>query len=323
MSKENSKLINNYLNGVKKELPDWLKEKKGEIEDILSELKSHIYDSACEIDGSDEPSTIAVQKAINKMGSPKEIVRPYKKRGTPKYYITEELWEYYTKVISIVLFLVLAFSFLVNVFIGNLTDPLPIFTSTITTTFSMYLVFFIAITAIFVYLSTEGFLPEDFDKKKSKRKTRYDKLNYYKPGSFLFGGIAGMLFGIFLLLNPFQIFGIQVVEEIKIILVIAGIITIIQAVLSLMKIQSRDPGFHLIVNSVDWLVRFPSLALAVYIYINRELIVSLFSFIPEIIVIGIIVLGVIGSVIDIITRFYFLIKLYQEKISNTNDITIA
>ena len=318
MSKESTKLVNNYLNEVKEELPDWLKEKKGEIEDILAELKSHIYDSACEIDGSDEPGMIAVQKAINKMGSAKEIARPYKKRGTPKYYITEELWEYYTKVNSIVLFLVLAFSFLVNVFIGNLTDPLPIFISTITTTFSMYLIFFLAITGIFVYLSTEGYLPEDFDKNKSKKRTSADKLNFYNPGSFLFGGIAGMLFGIFLVLNPFQIFGIQVVEEIKLILVIAGILTIIQAVLSLMKIQSRDPGFHLVINSVDWLIRFPSLALAVYIYINRALIVSLFSFIPEIIVIGITILGVIGTAIDIITRFYYLIKLYQVKISYAN-----
>ena len=65
MSKESTKLVNNYLNEVKEELPDWLKEKKGEIEDILAELKSHIYDSACEIDGSDEPGMI-----VRRSGSP-------------------------------------------------------------------------------------------------------------------------------------------------------------------------------------------------------------------------------------------------------------
>jgi hypothetical protein len=157
------KLVDEYLDRVKEKLPSWLREDEDESKEILEEMKEHIWDLAQNLAGGpDESITVeSVQEAIARMGKPTDIAKEYKKRGTPKIYISAEWWAWYSKVVRFVLailwginILALVFSFgkpfseIIGSFLGGLWN------STLYAT--------IAVTLIFVALSMEGFLPKDF-----------------------------------------------------------------------------------------------------------------------------------------------------------------
>ena len=80
-----------------------------------------------------------------------------------------------------------------------------------------------------------------------------------------------------------------------------------------MRIQSKDPGWHLSLNTLDLLLRFPSLALTIYIYINRQWIYDILTFIPEIVIYILLVIAIVGTIIDIIVKGSKLMKLYHFK----------
>ena len=102
MSELNIKnLVKDFLRNVKAKLPDWLKEKK-EHKEILAELEEHIWNKAEELSETGQPTLNTVQVAIDHMGTPENIAKEYKRRGTPKFYITEEMWPLYKKVLLIV-----------------------------------------------------------------------------------------------------------------------------------------------------------------------------------------------------------------------------
>ena len=322
MNQEVDEIINEFILEVKKNFPEWLKERKEETEDILFELRTHIYDSASELEGSDSPNLVAVQKAINNMGTPKEIARNYKKRGTPKYFISEELFEYYQRIVGVVLMIGLGLAIIVNVFFINQGNPVQGIISGISNGLAMFALFLVVITSIFVWLSSEGYLPEDFDKKNtSETRSNFDKkqFKYYKPGSFLFGGIFGFIFGIFLLSDPLNFFHVTAPDGLKLVIAISGVITILQALLNLMRIQSKEPGWHLPLNTLDLLLRFPSLALTIYLYINRQWVYDLLQFIPEILLYVFLVIAIVGTILDMIAKATRLIKLYHFKVNYYNS----
>ena len=322
MNKEVEILIDEFILEVKKNFPEWLKDRKEETEDILFELRTHIYDSANEIEGSGSLNLIAVKKAINNMGTPKEIAKNYKKRGTPKYFISEELFEYYQRIVGIVLMIGIGLAIIVNVFFINQGNVVQGIISGISNGLAMFALFLVVITAIFVWLSSEGYLPEDFDKKKKQipdSKQFKDQYKYYRPGAFLFSGIFGFIFGIFLLNDPLNFFHITAPDDLKLVIAVSGIITILQAVLNLMRIQSKDPGWHLPLNSFDLLLRFPSLALTIFIYINRQWLYEILPFIPEIIIYIFMIIAIVGTILDMITKAARLIKLYHFKVNYYNS----
>ncbi|MHA2270172.1 MAG: HAAS signaling domain-containing protein, partial [Promethearchaeota archaeon] len=114
-------IIKEYLKEVKNKLPEWLKEKK-EDKEILAELEDHIWSKAEELSQTGQPTLDSVRMAIDHMGTPESIAKEYKRRGTPKVYITEELWPYYKKVISGVFSLIIIISvivWIVNMIFGN------------------------------------------------------------------------------------------------------------------------------------------------------------------------------------------------------------
>ncbi|TFG22898.1 MAG: hypothetical protein EU533_03725 [Promethearchaeota archaeon] len=168
MSSVKNNLVQAYLDQVHKKLPEWLKWKSNEVEDILNDLEFQIMNQAQIIAGGDEPSDSNIQEAINQMGSPESIARPYKNRGTPKFYLTQELFEFYLRT----LFAFFGIIILINIVIAIFKFVAAIILPTISiweALGSMFggiwigcLIAAVVISIVFVYFSMEGFLPEDF-----------------------------------------------------------------------------------------------------------------------------------------------------------------
>ncbi|NPD90616.1 MAG: hypothetical protein HGN29_18040 [Asgard group archaeon] len=168
-SDRRQELIKAFLDDVERKLPFWLKDEKDNITDILEELETHIWDRATELAEGGEPSEEQIELVIEQMGSPSKIAGEYKRRGKPKFYITEELYPLYTKILIIVGAVLVGFNFIGMLFsiIGATTarEVFGGFFQGIAVSFAIAL---ILITLQFVYLSKEGYLPEDFSRFTSR-----------------------------------------------------------------------------------------------------------------------------------------------------------
>ncbi len=162
MSDFENKLVKNYIAQVKQKLPEWLKWKEEELKNILNDLEQQLYNEARAISGGESLTDADVQEAIMRMGTPESIAKLYKRRGTPRFYITQELVDFYLRS----LFFFFGVVFFVNVlgavfqfFFKNWWEVLGGMLNGI---WIGSLISAVVITIVFVYFSMEGFLPEDF-----------------------------------------------------------------------------------------------------------------------------------------------------------------
>jgi len=162
MSYSENEMINNYLTQVYKKLPEWLKLKKEEVDKILKELEDQILSEARNIAEGQEPSDVDVQQALFQMGTPESIARLYKLRGTPKLYITEELFDFYIRTMLFFFLIVIAINVIVSIFQFFFQPWWQVLGSMFTGMWIGCLITAIVITILFVYFSMQGFLPEDF-----------------------------------------------------------------------------------------------------------------------------------------------------------------
>ena len=100
MSYSEQEMINNYLSRVFKKLPEWLKLKKEEADKILKDLESQILDEATNIANGQDPTDSHIQQALIQIGTPESIAKLYKRRGTPKLFITEELFDFFIRTLA-------------------------------------------------------------------------------------------------------------------------------------------------------------------------------------------------------------------------------
>ena len=134
----------------------------------MAELEEHIWSKAEELSGMGQPTIQSVQIAITHMGTPESIAKEYKRRGTPKVYITEELWPSYLRVLGIVfavIFVIALISQVIDFVFGNV-GILELLGNIFQGIQIGFLFAFVIISVIFVALSMEGYFPEDFKSKK-------------------------------------------------------------------------------------------------------------------------------------------------------------
>ena len=168
MSTAENTLIKSYLDRVHKKLPEWLKWKSDEVKKILDDLEFQILNQAQILAGGNAPSDSEIQKAIDQMGSPESIARSYKNRGTPKFYLSQELFEFYLRTLFIFFGIIILINIIIAVFKFVAAIIVPSI-SVLEALGSMFggiwigcLIAAVVITIVFVYFSMEGFLPEDF-----------------------------------------------------------------------------------------------------------------------------------------------------------------
>jgi len=226
------KAIKEFLKDIELKLPIWLKSDPQELANVLKELEEHIQDKAEAIGASGKPRDEAVRIAISEMGSPSKIAREYKKRGTPKFYITEELWPSYIMVLKYGLLVIVLINVIITV-VGAITAGLmgynwgPTVIRGLVNLFYGCLLGGVVISAVFVGLSYEGYFPEDFQKLTKKKqagqatapqqpkppKTRIERLEaekarHYPKGvekrsDLIAGGIFTFIIAIFAISQPF------------------------------------------------------------------------------------------------------------------------
>ncbi|MHA2290442.1 MAG: HAAS signaling domain-containing protein [Promethearchaeota archaeon] len=243
-------IVREYLKEVEKRLPEWLKDKK-EHKEILADLEEHLWSKAVELSETDQPNENSVRQAIEHMGTPQSIAKEYKRRGEPKYYITKELWPYYTKALGAVFAVIVTLvviGLIVSFFTGNGT-----FGSLIGGLFSGIqsglLISFVIVTVIFVALSMEGYFPEDFKSKKEQQLMKEIKVGdieegvttpvrkplkpFIKPGETIVGGGIALIFGIVLLTQPFPTF--MLLPDFITILRIFGLLTMLEGAIDISR----------------------------------------------------------------------------------------
>jgi hypothetical protein len=270
---ENS--VKEFLKDVKKALPEWLKDKK-EHKDILADLEEHIWAKAQELSETGQPTEKSMSKAIYHMGTPESIAKEYKKRGTPKVYITKELWPLYIKVIVVVFAIVI----ILNVFaqlVGVIFDGVSLgdLIAGLTQGIQTGLLFsFVIITIIFVALSMEGYFPEDF---KSKKQIEKEKLvvegaipikPFIKPVGEIIGGGIQIIIGFVLIVQPFPV--ILLNPDFLFLLKIFGLLTIAEGTMDTTRgiIGNRQPGTHQVLHLITLFVKAISIPF-VLVLMNR------------------------------------------------------
>ena len=287
--KEMNNIIKEYLKQVKSKLPEWLKDKK-EHKDILDELEEHIWSKAEELSGTGQPTVQSVESAISHMGKPESIAREYKRRGTPKYYITEEMWPSYLKVLGIVFAVIIGITIVsqvIDIIFGNI-DIGQFFLNIIQGIQIGCLTTFAIITIIFVALSMEGYFPEDFKSKKIREKEKQQLQlaqeqgipiseikkrpvkPFIKPAGEIIGGSIAIAFGIFLILLPIPAVRTLINPEFLLYLQFAGLFLLIEGILDLNRglIGNRQFFTHQIIHGITIGVELASITVVI-LMMNR------------------------------------------------------
>lgn len=161
MSYQGSDILKEFLEQVKSKLPEWLKWKEEELKSVLDDLETQILNEARFIANGAEPTKDDIQQAIDQMGSPQSIAKIYKQRSTPKFYLSEELFEFYLRSLMFFSIIVVLINIVIMIF-RIFIDPLDAILGALSGIWIGFLILVVVITIIFVYFSHEGFLPEDF-----------------------------------------------------------------------------------------------------------------------------------------------------------------
>ncbi len=245
-----TQIVKEFLKIVKSKLPGWLKDNKSELKDVLSELESHIWEKVEEIAGGQDVQIHHVQQAVGAMGNPRDIAAEYKKRGNPKIWISKELFPSYIKVIGIVISVIVGAN-IIALIIDAVENGWNLeFLSYVDGIFSSALGAFLIVTIIFVVLSVEGYLPEDFTRSKYKTKvksTPSEKLRIatkkikppLKRGELLVGGIIALLVGLAMWAEVWVYFPfvVEIGSDMTWWIQRAGIFTLIGGIINLMQLM--------------------------------------------------------------------------------------
>ncbi|MFX0044019.1 MAG: hypothetical protein ACFE8L_13985 [Candidatus Hodarchaeota archaeon] len=285
MSQANmDKNVQDFLKKIKEKLPEWLKDKKGELRDVLSEIEEHIWDKAEELSDIGTPTESSVRLALAHMGTPESIAKEYKRRGTPKVYITEELWSLYTKVLGIlcaIVFMVNMIFMIINIVTGNFQLDLVEILLEFTGVFTI-------VTLIFVGLSMEGYLPEDFKTQEERRreeiaerkgwpispKTGKPLKPFIQPTGNIVGGIIEMAIGLIFIIQPTTEFTHKIDPEFLALMRIFGILIITEGSLYLIRgiIGNQQITKHQIILSIKMLLSIMNIPLFVILLKRPELV---------------------------------------------------
>lgn len=150
--------IKRFLINVEGKLPLWLKDR--ELRILIDDLENHITEKLIETSQNNEPTLDDLNVIFNEIGKPSLITQNLKKQGTPKLYISKELWNPFIitiKLLSFLFILDLSIRVILGFIQTNLTNTLL---GTILIDWVIFLALLSLSTIIFAILSGEGYIPK-------------------------------------------------------------------------------------------------------------------------------------------------------------------
>ena len=227
------------------------------------------------------------------MGTPQTIDKEYKRRGTPKFYITEELWPIYKSVLGIVFFIIVLINIIISILdvVFDNTSVGNIFENFSTGLLMGFLGSFVVISIIFVALSMEGYFPEDFKSKKTlkdeKRQVELAKERglayktkageplkpFISPPGEIIGGLIVIGIGLFLFIQPIQGLNNLIDPEFLLLVRFGSLFIITEGILDLTRglIGNRQVNTHQIIHGIIILVKLSSISIAVLMMMRPEI----------------------------------------------------
>jgi len=165
--------IKRFLIKVEGKLPLWIKDR--ELRIFMNDLENHIIEKLIEISQNNEPTLDNLNVIFNEIGKPSLIVQNYKKQGSPKLYISEELWNSFIITIKLIVFVILI-DLSIKLILGfiqmNLTNTLL---SIILIDWLIFLILLSLSLIIYAILSGEGFIPKKLRQFKLRKEKQEHK----------------------------------------------------------------------------------------------------------------------------------------------------
>lgn len=197
MNQENEEnILETFLAQVKERLPGYIKEKNDELADVLEEIRERVLDKAEAVTTGNVITDEIIRQVIVQMGGARKVANQYKRKGTPKYFLSKELWPFYKRIMLIVagaILLANVVALVVNLLSGR--GQAAVWEMASGLQGGIFAAFTI-VTLIFVWLSMEGYMPEDFeelakkDEKRGKGKAKKPKKPFNRAGKFAEAGVA-------------------------------------------------------------------------------------------------------------------------------------
>ncbi len=190
-----------YINTTRKKLPIWLK--KSEKNLILNEIDSEIRELLMDYEDDNQLTPERITKIFEEVGDANTILSDLKQKGTPKIYISDEIWSNYKGAFNAIVayfsiialfFILLSISFN-SFYIGDL----PMFISLM---WLCFIIVFLLVSGIFVILSMSDYIPynrrhRDDVQGKMMTKSKNFSWNTIILIIFAFFGLIFIMLGFF------------------------------------------------------------------------------------------------------------------------------
>jgi hypothetical protein len=190
-----------YINTTRKKLPIWLK--KSEKNLILNEIDSEIRELIMDYEDDNQLTPERLTQIFEEVGDANTILLDLKQKGTPKIYISDEIWSNYKgafkSIVAYFSIIALFFILLLISFNSFYIGGLPMLISLIWLFFSIV---FLLVTGIFVILSMSDYIPynrrhRDEVRAKMKIKSKNSSWNTTILIIFAFFGLIFIMLGFF------------------------------------------------------------------------------------------------------------------------------
>ena len=239
-----------FMKKTRKKLPIWLK--KSEKDAILNEINYEIRELIMDYQDDHLLTPERYTQIFNEVGDVNLIISELKQKGTPKLFISEELWSSYKGSFRAILtyFTIISLFFMILIISFNsfYINGLPIFIGFIMIFFNIT---FLTISAIFVILSITDYI---LDNKKNRsesllRVTVKGKIFFWRIAISVFFALFG---GIFIFLNFFLV-ELIVDSRAKMVVFLIGVMLLIFTgnELTLISLRKRLAKVNIVLLTVN------------------------------------------------------------------------
>ena len=192
-----------YINSNRKKLPFWLR--KTERETILNNVESEVRELISDYEDDKQLTPEKITQIFEQVGDVNEVFSELKQKGTPKIFISNELWPWYKgafkATIAYIIIMGLFLVSLLNSFNSFYIGGLPLFISLIWFSLTIFL---IITSGIFVMFSMTDYIPYTmrYREKEWSKIIAKNKQSLWKVLVLIFFALCGLIFILLSLFLP-------------------------------------------------------------------------------------------------------------------------